>query len=45
MNKQIIYIILLFTFQTLVGQNKVSYLEKSEEPIDFYGKLKKSQTT
>jgi hypothetical protein len=41
MNKQIIYIILLFTFQTLVGQNKVSYLEKSEEPIDFCGKLKK----
>ncbi|MCF1192351.1 hypothetical protein LRR18_12220 [Mangrovimonas sp. AS39] len=40
MNKQIIYILLLFTFQTLVGQNKVSYLEKSEEPIDFCGKLK-----
>ncbi len=41
MNKQITYIIILFTFQTLVGQNKVSYLEKSEEPIDFCGKLKK----
>ncbi|MBW1296359.1 hypothetical protein [Aquimarina litoralis] len=41
MNKQIIYILFLFTFQTLVGQNKVSYLEKSEEPIDFCGKLKK----
>lgn len=40
MNKLIIYIILLFTFQTLVGQNKVSYLEKSEEPIDFCGKLR-----
>ena len=38
MNKQLIYIILLFTFQTLVGQNKVSYIEKSEEPIDFCGK-------
>ncbi len=41
MNKQIIYIIVLFSFQTLVGKNKEFYLEKPSESINYCSKLKK----